>query len=638
MAQGDVSPNGPAACGAPSGFPEATFDGVLLREQYRALTRLGPYVHGIVIVAALALFGVTAPTGWLLNALPVALIAVSFFRLVSWFQARAGVELKALDLVRRKVRAASVVGPTMAFAFVLTAAMSTWRDSVLEFALVLLAVWVGAVVCAMCLNRIAGEANVIVIAATAPLIVAFLARGAELTLVLGGLVAIIACFVIRMLDEHFRMFAEIVQSRFVIAESQRAAEAGRQAAMTIALTDDLTGLANRRCFQSRLADRIGTATETGEPFALGLIDLDKFKPINDVHGHAAGDEILKQVAKRLAKIMDGRGSAARIGGDEFAILCDGIGARGEAVALAQEIQALFATPLDAGPLGLRLTCACGFALFPSCAAEPSELVGLADAALYRAKASGPGGAAVFDARAGRMAVRGTAFEDAFRRAVAQSELVDFGPIAEFATRTSRFESHARLDERTGARASWPKARSSVHSLLQREERMPSGIHHVTSIAGSARRNLDFYARTLGLRLVKKTVNFDDPSAYHLYYGDAAGHPGTILTFFPWEGAAPGQLGVGEAQETVFSIPEGSIGYWTQRLVEKAVAHDPPAKRFGATTIAFKDQDGTRLALTGVKDAEATTGWSAGGIPAEHSIRGFHSVSSCWPKPAQPPPF
>jgi glyoxalase family protein len=156
--------------------------------------------------------------------------------------------------------------------------------------------------------------------------------------------------------------------------------------------------------------------------------------------------------------------------------------------------------------------------------------------------------------------------------------------------------------------------------------MPSGIHHVTTIAGSARRNLDFYAGTLGLRLVKKTVNFDDPSAYHLYYGDSAGHPGTILTFFPWESAAPGRLGVGEAQETVFSIPEGSIGYWAQRLVEKAVAHDPPAKRFGATTIAFKDQDGVRLALTGVKEVQAKPGWSAGGIPAEHAIRGFHSVS------------
>ncbi len=156
--------------------------------------------------------------------------------------------------------------------------------------------------------------------------------------------------------------------------------------------------------------------------------------------------------------------------------------------------------------------------------------------------------------------------------------------------------------------------------------MPSGIHHVTSIASSARRNLDFYTGTLGLRLVKKTVNFDDPGSYHLYYGDAAGHPGTILTFFPWEGAAPGRLGIGETQETVFSVPEGSIGYWTQRLIEKGVAHDPPAKRFGETTLAFKDRDGTRLALAGVRGGEAAPGWSASEVPAEHAIRGFHSVS------------
>jgi diguanylate cyclase (GGDEF)-like protein len=231
-----------------------------------------------------------------------------------------------------------------------------------------------------------------------------------------------------MLHENFRMFAEIVRSRFLIAESQRAAEEARQAAMTIALTDELTGLPNRRCFQNLLADRIRTATETGESFALGLIDLDRFKPINDVHGHAAGDEILRQVAERLRKAMVGRGSAARLGGDEFAILCDGIGAREQAVALGQEIQAIFATPLAVQPLGLRLTCACGFALFPSCAAEPSELVRLADAALYRAKASGPGGAAVFDTGAGRAAVRGAAFEDTFRRAVAQSEIASFRPI------------------------------------------------------------------------------------------------------------------------------------------------------------------------------------------------------------------
>jgi glyoxalase family protein len=156
--------------------------------------------------------------------------------------------------------------------------------------------------------------------------------------------------------------------------------------------------------------------------------------------------------------------------------------------------------------------------------------------------------------------------------------------------------------------------------------MASGIHHVTSIASSARRNLDFYTGTLGLRLVKKTVNFDDPSSYHFYYGDESGHPGTILTFFPWEGAPPGRLGIGEAQETVFTVPEGSIGYWTQRLIEKGAAHEPPAKRFGETTLAFRDPDGTRLALASVTGAETAPGWSSAEVPAEHAIRGFRSVS------------
>jgi glyoxalase family protein len=156
--------------------------------------------------------------------------------------------------------------------------------------------------------------------------------------------------------------------------------------------------------------------------------------------------------------------------------------------------------------------------------------------------------------------------------------------------------------------------------------MPSGIHHITAIAGSARRNLDFYTGTLGLRLVKRTVNFDDPETYHLYYGDSAGRPGTILTFFPWDDVPPGRLGIGEAQETVFSIPEGSIGYWTRRFVEKSVPHDTPVKRFGETTLAFRDSDGTRLALAGAKGIEAKLGWSAGDVPAEHAIRGFHSVS------------
>jgi glyoxalase family protein len=156
--------------------------------------------------------------------------------------------------------------------------------------------------------------------------------------------------------------------------------------------------------------------------------------------------------------------------------------------------------------------------------------------------------------------------------------------------------------------------------------MTHGIHHVTAIAGPARRNLKFYAGTLGLRLVKRTVNFDDPSTYHFYYGDETGQPGTILTFFPWEHAAPGRLGVGEAQETAFRVAEGAIGYWMHRLVEKGVPHEATEKRFGERVISFKDPDDMRLALVAEPGVENEPAWNGGEVPAEHAIRGFHSVS------------
>ncbi|WP_071000331.1 ring-cleaving dioxygenase [Methylobacterium sp. C1] len=152
----------------------------------------------------------------------------------------------------------------------------------------------------------------------------------------------------------------------------------------------------------------------------------------------------------------------------------------------------------------------------------------------------------------------------------------------------------------------------------------NGIHHVTAISGPARRNVDFYTTVLGLRLVKRTVNFDDPGTYHLYYGDEVGSPGTILTFFPWAGAAQGRLGVGETQETAFRVPAGSIHDWRRRFAECDVAHDPVEERFGEEVLPFRDPDGMRLALVGVAGIEADPAWT-GGVAAERAIRGFHSL-------------
>lgn len=154
----------------------------------------------------------------------------------------------------------------------------------------------------------------------------------------------------------------------------------------------------------------------------------------------------------------------------------------------------------------------------------------------------------------------------------------------------------------------------------------SGIHHITAIAGSAARTLDFYSRVLGLRLIKQTVNYDDPGTYHLYFGDETGRPGSVLTFFPWAHASAGRNGVGQAHVTAYRVPEQALGYWTHRFVEKGVAHDVIEHRFGEAVLPFSDPDGLRLALVGVPGADAEPAWVDNGIASEHAIRGFQGAT------------
>ena len=153
-----------------------------------------------------------------------------------------------------------------------------------------------------------------------------------------------------------------------------------------------------------------------------------------------------------------------------------------------------------------------------------------------------------------------------------------------------------------------------------------GLHHVTAFSGPTVRTVDFYTRVLGLRLVKKTVNFDDPGTYHLYFGDEAGTPGTILTFFPVEHAAPGRVGIGQVSETAFRVPKASIGAWTHRFVAMNVAHDAPVTVFGESVLRFRDPDGMPLALVGVEGAEAEPAWAGADLAPEQAIRGFHGVT------------
>jgi glyoxalase family protein len=153
-----------------------------------------------------------------------------------------------------------------------------------------------------------------------------------------------------------------------------------------------------------------------------------------------------------------------------------------------------------------------------------------------------------------------------------------------------------------------------------------GLHHVTAIASDAQKNFEFYAGILGMRMVKKTVNFDDPTAYHLYYGNKEGSPGTIMTFFIYPGIARGHKGNGQATVTSFSVSAGSLDYWMKRLDKFNISHTKPKQRFeGESFIYFEDYDGLGIELVAnVNDVRE--GYAEGPVPPGHSIKGFHGVT------------
>lgn len=152
-----------------------------------------------------------------------------------------------------------------------------------------------------------------------------------------------------------------------------------------------------------------------------------------------------------------------------------------------------------------------------------------------------------------------------------------------------------------------------------------GLHHVTSMAGDARQNNDFFTHTLGLRRVKKTVNFDAPDVYHLYYGDEHGTPGSVMTYFPFPNIGKGRAGVGEVGTTVFSVPAGSLPYWKERLAGAGVQGLGESESFGEKRLSFAGPDGDGFALAEVKD-DGRAPWERGGVEADEAIRGFHSAT------------
>lgn len=154
----------------------------------------------------------------------------------------------------------------------------------------------------------------------------------------------------------------------------------------------------------------------------------------------------------------------------------------------------------------------------------------------------------------------------------------------------------------------------------------AGIHHVTALSGDPGRTLDFYAGILGLRVVKRTVNFDEPTVHHLYFGDGRGRPGTVVTFFPWPRAPSGRVGTGEAEAVAFAVPRGTSGAWTARLRQHGVEIEGSSRRFGREVVSFEDPDGLSLELVAEEEAGRREPWSGGPVSPDRAIRGLFGVT------------
>lgn len=155
----------------------------------------------------------------------------------------------------------------------------------------------------------------------------------------------------------------------------------------------------------------------------------------------------------------------------------------------------------------------------------------------------------------------------------------------------------------------------------------TGLHHLTAMASDARQNLRFYTQVLGLRLVKKTVNFDDPFTYHFYFGGAAGSPGTLLTFFPWPDLQKGRPGTGMVTAVAFSVAPDSLDYWKERLQSHGVTVGERSTRFGEPVLPFMDPDGLHLEIIETAAANAAWAWTGADVPAAHALCGMHSLTA-----------
>ena len=419
----------------------------MVREQYKTLTRMIPFLYTVCFATSLALmatFTSGAPQ-WLAFWLPGTISVLMIIRRRHWLKLRGTEYTADIATVLGNMRSTQILGPIFTFVFSCVGVLLMGYANPYQESLCVVAIWVTAIASAFCLSVLPIASILVVVSAAIPLIVAFVYSGDFNMIVMAGIFTVVSGMMIYMLHDSFQRFAEILNSRSLINERQQQTELARQAVTEMAYTDALTGLPNRRAFERMLSERVARSAVSTGRFAVGMIDLDGFKPINDAYGHLTGDEVLMQASSRLKEAMDGFGVVARVGGDEFAILADGIDSPDEIGALALRLSHAFETPIVVGAIITRLSCSCGFSTYPDSGQDSSRLIDRADMALYRAKAEHRGSYCIFSSSLETAAVERASIEQELRIAIANNMLdMHFQPIIDLKSgRLNGFEALAR---------------------------------------------------------------------------------------------------------------------------------------------------------------------------------------------------
>jgi diguanylate cyclase (GGDEF)-like protein len=422
----------------------------LLEERYRALLRQIPLLY---VVALANFLGLHLATGGELDSLwspSTLLLGIVLVRLVHWLRARGRV--LAPERIRRELR------KTWCYALLVSLAFSVWGLQLIaagrpdhEGHIVLFST-LAAVGCAYGLSSFPAAARLPVLVLGLPIAVRLMVSSDTAHVGMGISIALVLLLLLHLIGVHNQGFRQLVESRSEIAaererarRAERAAKSEKAKARRIADTDPLTGLANRRAFLRTLGRRASGLQRGRGAFALAMVDLDGFKPINDTFGHASGDAVLEEVGVRLCAAAGEGALIARTGGDEFALLLPDAGSPAAAAAAGATICAALREPFVVDGRAFRISGCCGFALLVPGDGNVTEALIRADTALYRAKQAGRSGVAVYSAEMDAIHRRRVQIEQALRQPEAQAAIgLVFQPIRDLATGELRaFEALAR---------------------------------------------------------------------------------------------------------------------------------------------------------------------------------------------------